>query len=54
MRCAKELMIRSQGMGLDEALRMEDDFQTYILSTDDCKEGFTAFAEKRKPQWKGK
>lgn len=54
VRCAKELMIRSQGMDLDEALRLEDDFQTYILNTEDCREGFTAFAEKRKPQWKGK
>jgi enoyl-CoA hydratase/carnithine racemase len=54
VRCAKELMIRSQGLGLDDALRLEDDLQTYILSTEDCKEGFAAFAEKRKPQWKGK
>jgi enoyl-CoA hydratase/carnithine racemase len=54
VRCAKELMIRSQGMGLEDALRLEDDFQTYILNTEDCREGFAAFAEKRKPKWKGK
>lgn len=54
VRCAKELMIRSQGLGLDDALRLEDDFQTYILGTEDCKEGFAAFVEKRKPEWKGK
>ena len=54
VRCAKELMIRGMDMSLDEALRLEDDVQTYILNTEDCAEGFAAFAEKRKPQWKGK
>lgn len=54
VRCAKELMLRGLGMSLEEALKMEDDFQTYILNTDDCKEGFQAFFEKRKPVWKGK
>ncbi len=54
VRCAKELMVRGMDMSLDEALRLEDDVQTYILNTEDCAEGFAAFAEKRKPQWKGK
>ena len=54
VRCVKEAMQRTQAMSLDEALRFEDDVQTYILSTEDCKEGFDAFAEKRKPEWKGR
>jgi E-phenylitaconyl-CoA hydratase len=54
VRCAKELMMRGMDMSLDEALRLEDDIQTYILGTEDCEEGFAAFAEKRKPEWKGK
>lgn len=54
VRCAKELLIRGMDMSLDESLRLEDDVQTYILNTEDCAEGFAAFAEKRKPQWKGK
>ncbi|MCX7966713.1 MAG: enoyl-CoA hydratase-related protein [Syntrophorhabdaceae bacterium] len=54
VRCAKELMIRGMGMSFEEALRMEDDIQTYILNTEDCKEGFQAFFEKRRPRWKGK
>lgn len=54
VRYAKELMVRCMGLSLDEALRLEDDIQTHILNTEDCFEGFAAFAEKRKPQWKGK
>ena len=54
VRFAKEIMLRSQGMSLDEALRLEDDIQSYILTTEDCKEGFGALFEKRKPEWKGR
>ena len=54
VRCAKELLLRGMDVSLDEALRLEDDIQTYILGTKDCEEGFAAFAEKRKPEWKGK
>ena len=54
VRCAKELMVRGADLSLAEALRLEDDIQTYILNTEDCAEGFAAFAEKRKPEWKGK
>ncbi len=54
VRCAKESMMRGLELGLDEALRLEDDLQTYIINTEDCFEGFAAFAEKRKPQWKVK
>ncbi|HQM27671.1 MAG TPA: enoyl-CoA hydratase-related protein [Syntrophorhabdus sp.] len=54
VRCAKELLIRGMSMSLDEALQLEDDIQTYILNTEDCAEGFSAFKEKRKPRWKGR
>jgi len=54
VRCVKELLVRGMDVSLDEALRLEDDIQTYILGTRDCEEGFAAFAEKRKPEWKGK
>jgi enoyl-CoA hydratase/carnithine racemase len=54
VRCAKELLLRNMDVSLDEALKLEDDIQTYILGTKDCEEGFAAFAEKRKPEWKGK
>lgn len=54
VRCVKELMIRGMGMSLDDALRMEDDMHTFTQNTEDCKEGFKAFFEKRKPVWSGK
>ena len=54
VRAAKELMVRGISMPLDEALRLEDDFQTVILSTRDFEEGLTAFREKRKPNFEGK
>ena len=54
VRAAKELMVRGMEMPLDEALRLEDDFQTVILSTRDFEEGLTAFREKRKPKFEGR
>lgn len=54
IRYAKELMIRGKDLPLDEALRLEDDFQTLIMRTRDFEEGFAAFKEKRKPEWQGR
>ena len=54
VRTAKEAMMRGLDMSLEEGLRLEDDFQRYIMSTKDFEEGITAFREKRKPKFKGK
>jgi len=54
VRTAKEAMMRGLDMSLAEGLRLEDDFQRYIMSTKDFEEGITAFREKRKPKFKGK
>lgn len=54
VRYAKELMIRGKDLPLEEALRLEDDFQTLIMRTKDFEEGINAFKEKRKPRWEGK
>jgi E-phenylitaconyl-CoA hydratase len=54
VRYAKEIMLRSRDLPLEEALRLEDDFQTLIMRTRDFEEGITAFREKRKPEWEGK
>lgn len=54
VRTAKELMMRGLSMSLEEGLRLEEDLQTYIMSTKDFEEGLTAFREKRKPKFEGK
>jgi enoyl-CoA hydratase/carnithine racemase len=54
VRNAKECMVRGINMSLEEGLRLEDDFQTHIMSTRDFEEGLSAFREKRKPKWEGK
>jgi len=54
VRAAKECMVRGLNMSLEEGLRLEDDFTTSIMATEDFEEGITAFAEKRKPIYKAK
>jgi enoyl-CoA hydratase/carnithine racemase len=54
VRTAKECMVRGMSMSLEDGLRLEDDFSTYIMSTEDFDEGLTSFREKRKPNYKGK
>ena len=53
VRSAKECMVRGMSMSLEEGLRLEDDFQTYIMSTQDFGEGLSAFREKRKAKYTG-
>ncbi|MEW6667110.1 MAG: enoyl-CoA hydratase-related protein [Thermodesulfobacteriota bacterium] len=54
VRSAKECMVRGLSMSLEEGLHLEDDFQTYIMSTRDFDEGLSAFREKRKPKYTAK
>jgi len=54
VRYVKEAMYRMEGMTMDEALRFEQDIATHLFATEDSKEGFAAFREKRKPEWKGR
>ena len=42
-----------ESMGLDDALSLEAHYFGVCAATDDCKEGLTAFVEKRKPEFKG-
>ena len=53
-RAIKELAVKSQYMQLEQGLRMEVMMQSLLKTTEDAKEGPKAFAEKRKPLFKGK
>jgi enoyl-CoA hydratase/carnithine racemase len=48
----KETVYKTMGMPLKEALNAR--FGTNVFGSEDAKEGTAAFAQKRKPQWKGK
>jgi crotonobetainyl-CoA hydratase len=52
VQCIKENVFKTLDMPLHEALAIP--FGTELLGTEDAREGIAAFAEKRKPEWKGK
>ncbi|MBW2061510.1 MAG: enoyl-CoA hydratase/isomerase family protein [Deltaproteobacteria bacterium] len=54
LRAIKELAIRSQSLPLEQGLRLEQSFQAFLRTTEDAQEGPRAFAEKRKPNYKGR
>ena len=54
LRAIKELAVRSQSLSLEQGLRLEQAFLEFLRTTEDAKEGPRAFAEKRKPIYKGR
>lgn len=54
VRAVKELAIRGRDMPFEEALKLESQFAGKIFSSEDAREGPLAFAQKRKPEYKGK
>ncbi len=53
VRKIKEGVVRSSGLSLADALRIEDEVSAAVLSSKDAREGPRAFKEKRKPRFTG-
>ena len=53
VQAAKELAIRSRDTSLADGLRMEQLVSRILQSSEDVQEGTAAFAEKRKPRFRG-
>jgi E-phenylitaconyl-CoA hydratase len=54
VRLAKEAACRGSEMTLEEGLALEAKLSDEVWRTEDSREGPTAFAQKRKPQYKGR
>jgi enoyl-CoA hydratase/carnithine racemase len=54
MRLGKDAIFRQQDMAFADALEFLHAQLTLALSTEDIKEGVSAFFEKREPVWKGR
>ena len=54
VRTSKECALKGLGMALDQALNVTFPGQAAMIHTEDFVEGPLAFAEKRKPEWKGR
>ncbi|MBR0669671.1 enoyl-CoA hydratase/isomerase family protein [Neoroseomonas soli] len=53
MRLGKAAFLRAATAGYREGAEAAVDLISTVFGTEDCKEGLAAFAEKRKPVWKG-
>ncbi|MDO8616231.1 MAG: enoyl-CoA hydratase-related protein [Dehalococcoidia bacterium] len=54
VRSVKQAVIRGRDMTLEEGLKLESELAGKIFASEDAREGPTAFAQKRKPEYKGK
>src|SRR5215471_11288686 len=54
LRAAKQAILQGLSLPLDEGLKLEQRLFTRLLATEDAREGPLAFAQKRKPDFKGR
>jgi len=54
VRATKEAALRGIEMSLEEGLALEAQLVAQVTRSEDAREGTLAFAQKRKPQYKGR
>ncbi len=54
VRAVKESAIRGLEMTFEEGLKQENGFSSKVMTSEDAREGPLAFAQKRKPEYKGR
>ncbi len=54
VRAVKESALRGLEMTMEEGLKQENQFSAKVMTSEDAREGPLAFAQKRKPEYKGR
>jgi len=54
LKASKQIVSQAQNWDEQEAWRRQDEISAPVMSSEDAREGATAFAEKRAPEWRGR